>query len=71
MHNNFKFKDSINEDIIPFNPKGECRASGIYFTETNKLILDLNNKILIKDFEGWNDINFCTITVIHKKLYLK
>lgn len=30
-HNGFQFCDGLNEDSVPFNPHGYCRAGGIYF----------------------------------------
>jgi hypothetical protein len=32
-HNGFQFNTGLNVDTLPFNPKGECRAGGIYFCE--------------------------------------
>ncbi len=31
-HYNFTFKEGLNEDIVPFNPNGECESGGLYFT---------------------------------------
>ncbi len=39
IHNKFKFKDGLNVDTIPFNPKGSCQPGGLYFTEINKMCL--------------------------------
>jgi hypothetical protein len=32
-HHDFKYKLGLNEDIIPFNPTGQCSSGGLYFTE--------------------------------------
>ena len=37
IHNGFQFKNGINKDTIPFNPRGSCRPGGIYFTEESKI----------------------------------
>jgi hypothetical protein len=36
-HNGFKFETGLNQDTIPFNPKGRCKAGGIYFCEYEKM----------------------------------
>ena len=33
IHNNFKFKTGLNIDIIPFDPSGQCKVGGLYFTD--------------------------------------
>src|SRR5579872_2215212 len=33
VHNNFQFKDGLNNDTITFYPKGRCKEGGIYFIE--------------------------------------
>ena len=93
-HNNFQYKDGINEDILEFNPSSENEKGGLYFTELNKImywidygvnirrviILDdslvyieknkfktnkfiLDNKVLINEFEYWNDNDFCKLSI--------
>lgn len=32
-HKNFKYKLGINEDILKFNPSGNCSAGGLYITD--------------------------------------
>ena len=32
-HNGFQYKAGKNEDDLPFNPSGECKSGGLYFTE--------------------------------------
>jgi len=36
-HNGFLFETGLNIDDVQFNPTGECRPGGIYFTEFNKI----------------------------------
>jgi hypothetical protein len=36
-HNNFQYKDGLNEDIIKFNPSGKCESGGLYFAELNDI----------------------------------
>lgn len=38
-HNNFQYNDGVNVDCLPFNPKGECKLGGLYFTEYDKMPL--------------------------------
>jgi hypothetical protein len=35
-HNRFRFKTGLNFDHLEFNPVGQCRPGGIYFTDYNK-----------------------------------
>ncbi len=42
IHNGFRFQTGLNQDVIPFNPKGDCRPGGFYFTEVEKLPMWLN-----------------------------
>ena len=44
-HNGYQFQTGLNVDSIPFNPKGECRAGGIYFCSFEKLPLWLDYDI--------------------------
>ena len=37
IHNGFQFKTGLNEDIIPFDPTGECKPGGIYFTDIGNI----------------------------------
>ena len=41
-HNNFKYKDGLNIDTVPFSPVGQCSRGGIYVSELNKLGLWLS-----------------------------
>ncbi len=36
-HNHYQFKTGLNVDHLPFKPKGECQAGGIYFCSFDKL----------------------------------
>ena len=36
-HNNMQYKDGLNVDILPFNPKGDCEKGGIYFSREDIL----------------------------------
>jgi hypothetical protein len=36
-HNNFQYKDGLNEDIIKFYPCGKCMPGGLYFAELNDI----------------------------------
>ena len=36
-HHGLQYKDGLNEDIIPFSPKGECTSGGIYFTDEKNI----------------------------------
>ena len=36
-HNNMQYKDGLNVDILPFNPKGDCESGGIYFSREDIL----------------------------------
>lgn len=70
VHNGFKFKDGLNEDVNDFDPTCTCCAGGLYFTfkESNKW----------KEF--WmRDVTFDKYGIIHiepglkaktKKMYL-
>src|SRR5579872_2581285 len=35
-HNDYQFSDGLNIDIKPFDPRGECRVGGNYFTIIEK-----------------------------------
>lgn len=37
LHNNLQYHDGINEDIIPFNPKGTCEPGGMYYSREDIL----------------------------------
>ena len=39
-HNGFQFKTGLNEDTIPFDPTGECKKGGIYFTDIDNIAVD-------------------------------
>ena len=36
-HNEFQYGTGINTDILPFNPKGECKSGGMYFYHISQL----------------------------------
>ena len=36
-HNEFHYETGINTDILPFNPKGECKSGGLYFFHISQL----------------------------------
>lgn len=36
IHNKFKYKLGLNEDILPFNPTLECSSGGLYFCEESQ-----------------------------------
>lgn len=36
-HNGFQFKTGLNEDVVEFNPSGDCLSGGIYFCEFYKI----------------------------------
>lgn len=46
IHRDLKYKEGLNEDIIPFNPSGECCSGGLYFT----------NKHYIHNYCGYGDL---------------
>ena len=48
-HNGYQFRTGLNIDTLPFNPKGECQAGGIYFCliEHVNLWLNYSNKPMI------------------------
>lgn len=33
IHHGFQIRDGLNVDTIEFNPRGECQAGGLYFTD--------------------------------------
>jgi len=37
IHNGLQYKDGLNIDTLPFNPKGTCEPGGIYFTREDIL----------------------------------
>ena len=36
-HNNMQYKTGLNTDILPFNPSGDCKTGGIYFSREDIL----------------------------------
>jgi hypothetical protein len=32
-HHDFTYKEGLNVDTVPFNPRGECAPGGLYYTE--------------------------------------
>ena len=36
-HKGMKYKSGLNEDILPFNPSGDCTSGGIYFAKDDIL----------------------------------
>ncbi len=41
-HHNFVYKEGLNEDTVPFNPRGNCENGGLYFTTHNHIKLFMN-----------------------------
>lgn len=41
VHYGMHYKEGLNVDILPFNPKGQCQPGGLYYF-TGKQILDYN-----------------------------
>ena len=37
IHDNMQYKDGLNVDVLPWNPKGDCQKGGIYFASTDIL----------------------------------
>lgn len=37
-HNDLTYHDGLNEDILPFNPFGDCTKGGIYFSREDILV---------------------------------
>lgn len=37
-HHNFQYKEGLNVDTLPFNPKGECTSGGLYYTDKPNVI---------------------------------
>jgi hypothetical protein len=50
-HNSFQYKEGINIDTIPFNPKGSCSAGGLYFAKVSDIYLYFNYGMYIADIE--------------------
>jgi len=38
IHFGLQYHDGLNIDILPFNPSGDCRSGGIYFTNTQNIL---------------------------------
>ena len=36
-HYRMQYRDGHNEDVLPFNPNGDCEAGGIYFAREDIL----------------------------------
>jgi ankyrin repeat protein len=37
-HNGMTYHDGLNEDVLPFNPSGDCTPGGIYFTDVENIL---------------------------------
>ena len=47
-HNGFQFVTGINEDTVEFNPEGECKKGGIYFTDIDDFIYWIGYRYRLK-----------------------
>jgi hypothetical protein len=56
IHNGFEFKTGLNIDFIEFNPTGQCKAGGLYFTD-----IDIMYKWLHYNDEYMEWMRFVTI----------
>jgi hypothetical protein len=45
-HNGMTYHDGLNEDVLPFNPSGDCTPGGIYFT-------DVENILAFMEYDSW------------------
>jgi hypothetical protein len=36
-HHGFKYQLGLNIDTVPFNPTGECRPGGLYYTDIDHI----------------------------------
>jgi ankyrin repeat protein len=45
-HNGMTYHDGLNEDVLPFNPSGDCTPEGIYFT-------DVENILAFMKYDSW------------------
>ena len=36
-HHRFQYRDGLNVDVLPFNPKGRCEPGGLYFFDREHL----------------------------------
>jgi hypothetical protein len=39
VHHGFQYKEGLNIDPVPFNPRGECEPGGLYYTDLKHLPL--------------------------------
>ena len=37
-HGGMQYQTGLNEDILPFNPSGDCESGGIYFTDADNIL---------------------------------
>ena len=49
-HYNFRYKEGLNEDTIQFNPSGNCKSGGLYFTD-------------IENAKQWNDFGIYIVFI--------
>ena len=52
-HNGFQFMDGLNIDSVSFDPTGECKPGGIYFT---------------KECEAWRWLNYNSKVMIYMRI---
>ena len=50
-HYGFQYKEGLNIDTVPFNPKGDCEPGGLYFTDERYIFDYLHFENLIADVE--------------------
>ena len=50
-HHGFQYKEGLNIDTVPFNPKGDCEPGGLYFTDEEHIIDYLSFGTLIANVE--------------------
>lgn len=65
-----QYRDGLNEDVLPFNPNGDCEAGGIYFAREDILAF-LDRKQWIREVtlpEGEKDIAEQIITKIKEEM---
>jgi len=54
-HHNFQYKDGLNEDTQKFNPVGECKSGGLYFTELYNIPYWTLHGLYIREVEILDD----------------
>ena len=48
-HHGFQYKEGLNIDTVPFNPKGNCEPGGLYYTDKENIFGFLLFGTLIAD----------------------